>query len=167
MTRSQFAMAVLADEKWVENAARLLNRRLKYNAEEALWLGLVRVLIQEVGLTLARAAQLADEALKHQMTERSVVVGRGEDESAGVSIDLARFHSTHAAALSAALDMGGHRRRGRRSTIPGRKGVLDKAERYGVDIGLLRAGLHVSPRKRLEQLDENAQFINAIRPVRS
>ena len=167
MTRSQFALAVLADEKWVENATRLLNKRLRYSAEEARWLGLVRVLNREVGLTLVRAAQLADEALRHPMTEVSVVVGRGEDESAGVSIDLARFHSTHAAALSAALDMGGARRRGRRSTMPAKKGALDRAARYGVDTDLLRAGLHLSPRKRLEQLDENAAFIKAIRPARS
>ena len=167
MTRSQFALAVRADEKWVENAGRLLNRRLRFSAEEARWLGLVRLLNQEVGLTLVRAAQLADEALKHPMTEISVVVGRGEDGTAGVSIDLARFYSTHAAALSAALDMGGARRRGRRSTTPGKKGVLERAKRYGVDIDLVRAGLHLSPRKRLEELDDNAAFIRAIRPVRS
>jgi hypothetical protein len=167
MTRSQFALAVLADEKWVENATRLLNRRLKYSAADARWLGLVRVLNQEVGLTLVRAAQLADEALRHQMTERFVVVGRREDESAGVSIDLARFHSTRATALSAALDMGGARRRGRRRTMPAKISALERAARYGIDIDLLREGLQLSPRKRLEQLDENAAFIRAIRPVRS
>lgn len=167
MTRSQFALAVLADEKWVENAARLLNRRLRYNAGEARWLGLVRLLNQEVGLTLSRADQLADEALKHPMSEASVIVGRGENGSAGIWIDLARFYSTYAAALSAALDMGGARRRGRRRTNPAPKGRLERAERYGVDIGLLRAGIHLSPRIRLEQLDENAAFISAIRPARS
>jgi hypothetical protein len=167
MMRSQFALAVLADEKWVENAARLLDKRLSYSAEEARWLGLVRVLNHEVGLTLARAAELADEALKHSMKEASVVVGRGANGGAGVFIDLARFYSTHAAALSAALEVGGGRRRGRRATTTGQKGLLDKAARYGVDIDLLRAGLHLSPRKRLEQLDENAAFIGAIRPMRS
>lgn len=167
MTRSQFAMAVLADEKWVENTARLLNRRLRYSADEARWLGLVRVFNQEIGLTLVRASALADEALTHPANEASVIVGRGENGSAGICIDLARFYSTHAAALSVALDMGGARRRGRRSTTPAKKGLLDRAARYGVDTDLLRAGLHLSPRKRLEQLDENAQFINAIRPVRS
>jgi len=167
MTRSQFALAVLADEKWVENAGRLLERRLRYSVEEARWLGLVHVLNQEVGLTLARSAALADETLKHPMTGGSVVVGRTENGSAGVSIDLGRFYSTHAAAFSAALYMGGSRRRGRRSTTPARKGFLKRAERYGVDIDLLRAGLHLSPRKRLEQLDENAAFISALRPMRS
>jgi hypothetical protein len=167
MTRSQFALTVLADEKWVENAARILNMRLRYTADEARWVGLVRVLNQEVGLTLFRAASLADEAMKHPTSERTVVVGRSENESAAVSIDMARFYSTYAAALSAALDLGGARRRGRRSIRPAKKGALERAARYGVDTDLLRAGLHLSPRKRLEQLDENAAFIKAIRPVRS
>ena len=167
MTRSQFALAVLADEKWVENASRILQKKLRYTAEEALWLGLVRVLSQEVGVTLAHAAQLANEALQHSTNEASVVVGRGENGSVGIWIDLARCYSTHAAALSAALDMGGARRRGRRRTNPAPRGRLERAERYGVDIGLLRAGIHLSPRIRLEQLDENAAFISAMRPARS
>jgi hypothetical protein len=167
MMRSQFALAVLADEKWVENTARLLHKRLRYTAEEARWLGLVRVLNQEVGLTLFRAAALTDEALRHPTDEASVVVGRPENGSAGVLIDLARFYSTYAAALSAALDLGGARRRGRRSSVQKKNsGALERAERYGVDTGLLREGLRLSPRERLQKLDENAAFINAIRPVR-
>jgi hypothetical protein len=158
-------MAVLADEKWVENAAMLLRRRLRYTADEARWLGLVRLLNQEVGLTLFRASQLADEALKHSPGNdtKTVVVGRVENGSAGVSIDLPRFYSTYAASLSAALDMGGPRRRGRRSASSGKKGAVERATRYGVDTDLLREGLRLSPRERLERLDENAAFINAIR----
>ena len=166
MTRSQFAMAVLADEKWVENACRLLARHLRYTAAEARWLGLVRVLNQEVGLTLSRAAELADESLRHAPDEVGVVVGRAVG-SAAVSIDLARFHSAYAAALSAALDMGGARRRGRpRVNLRQKSRTLDRAAQYGVDIDLLREGLRLSPSERLQQLDENAAFINAIRPVR-
>jgi hypothetical protein len=166
MTRSQFAMAVLADEKWVENAGRLMDRRFRYTAEEARWLGLVRVLNQEVGVTLSRAAELADEALRHAPDEGSVIVGRAGG-SAGVSIDLARFHSTYAAALSAALDMGGARRRGRpRAILPQKARALDRAAQYGVDLDLLREGLRLSPRERLQRLDDNAAFVNAIRPVR-
>lgn len=166
MTRSQFAMAVLADEKWVENASRLMDKRFRYTPAEARWLGLVRVLNQEVGVTLFRAAELADEALRHAPDEGSVIVGRAGG-SAAVSIDLARYHSTYAAALSAALDLGGARRRGRpRATLPQKTRTLDRAAQYGVDIDLLREGLRLSSRERLQQLDDNAAFINAIRPVR-
>lgn len=166
MTRSQFAMAVLADEKWVENAGRLMDKQFRYTAAEARWLGLVRVLNQEVGLTLFRAAELADEALRHAPDEESVIVGRAGG-SAAVSIDLARFHSTYAAALSAALDLGGARRRGRpRANRRQKAGTLESAAQYGVDIDLLREGLRLSPRERLQQLDDNAAFVKAIRPVR-
>lgn len=158
-------MAVLADEKWVENAARLLNRRLRYSAGEARWLGLVRVLNREVGLTLVRAAELTDEALRHAPDEGRVVVGGGQSRSAGVSIDMARFYSTYAAALSAALELGGGRRRGRpRGAIKQKSAVAEAAE-YGVDIDLLREGLRLSPSERLQQLNENAAFISVIRPT--
>ena len=166
MTRSQFAMAVLADEKWVENAGRLMNKKFRYTAAEARWLGLVRVLNQEVGLTLFRAGELADEALRHAPDQKSVIVG-GAGGSAAVLIELARFHSAYAAALSAALDLGGARRRGRpRAAGPQKTRMLDRAAEYGVDIDLLREGLRLSPRERLQQLDDNAAFLGAIRPVR-
>ena len=159
-------MAVLADEKWVENAGRLMDRHFRYNAAEARWLGLVRVLNQEVGLTLIRAAELADEALRYAPDEGSVIVGR-TGGSAAVAIDLARFHSTYSAALSAALDLGGARRRGRpRATLPQKTRMLERAAQYGVDLDLLREGLRLSPGERLQRLDDNAAFINAIRPLR-
>ena len=166
MTRSQFAMAVLADEKWVENAGRLMARRFRYTAAEARWLGLVRILNQEVGVTLSRAAELADEALRRPADGGTVIVGRA-DGSAAISIDLARYYSTYAAALSAALELGGVRRRGRpRATVPRNSRVLERAAEYGVDIGLLREGLRLAPGERLQQLDDNAAFLRAIRPVR-
>lgn len=166
MTRSQFALAVLADEKWVENAGRILGRKLRYTAAEARWIGLVRVLNQEVGVTLSRAARLADAALRHAPGEGIVILGQTEGGSAGVSVDMSRFHSTHAAALSVAMDMGGGRRRGRpRAETRGKAGALESAARYGVDVDLLREGLRLSVSERLEQLDENAAFINAIRPA--
>ena len=165
MMRSQFAMAVLADEKWVENAARLLNKRLKYSAGEARWLGLVRVLNREVGLTLSRAAQLADEALRHAPDEGRVLIGRTEGGRAAISVDMARFYSTYAAALSAALDLGAGRRRGRPRRASKKKSPLARAAEYGVDIDLLREGLRLSSGARLQQLDDNAAFITAIRPT--
>lgn len=166
MMRSQFAMAVRADEKWVENAARLLNKRFKYSASEARWLGLVRVLNREIGLTLSHAAEVADEALRHAPDEGRVLVGGTESGTAALSIDMPRFYSAYAAALSAALDLGGGRRRGRPRGAKKRKSpALARAAEYGVDIGLLREGLHLSPGKRLQQLDDNAAFIRAIGPA--
>jgi hypothetical protein len=166
MNRSQFAMAVLADEKWVENTGRLMARRFRYTAQEARWLGLVRILNQEVGLSLSRASELADEALRHPRVVGSVIVGRAAG-SAAISIDLGRYYSTYAAALSAALELGGARRRGRpRRAAAKRNRMLDRAAEYGVDLDLLREGLRLAPGERLQQLDDNAAFIRAMRPVR-
>jgi len=159
-------MAVLADEKWVENAARLLDTRLRYSADEARWLGLVRILNREVGLTLSRAAQLADEALRHAPDEGGVLIGGTEGGSAAISVDMGRFYSTYAAALSAALELGAGRRRGRpRRAAKKKSPALARSAQYGVDIDLLREGLRLSSGERLQQLDDNAAFITAIRPT--
>lgn len=164
MTRSQFAAAAMAEEKWVENSARLLGRKLKYTASEARWLGLVRLLNQEQGAPLARAAELADEALRLDPASGCVVVGKTENGVSGISIDLGRFHSDYAASLSAARDMG-PRRRGR-SRSKG-AGAIESAARYGVDIGLLKEGLRLTVRERLQRLDENAGFVYALHPAKS
>ena len=164
MTRSQLAMAVQADEKWVENTARLLKRRLRYTVEESVWLGLVRVLNQELQLPLARASEIAEEALGLREADGPVVVGQTEHSSAAVVLDMPRFRSAHAASLSSALTLGGARRRGRRSVQSRRKSaVLDRAVRYGIDIDLLREGLKLSVAERLRRADENAEFIGALR----
>ncbi len=164
MTRAQFAAAVRADEKWVENAGRLLERRFRRTREESRWLGLVSVLSREIGMTLDRAARLADEAIAHPYTEGTVVVGQSQGGVAAVSIDIGRYHSAWAAALSAAIENGGARRRGRpRSGLS--KEALERAADYGVDIDLLRAGLRMTVGERLQQLEENARFISAIRPA--
>ena len=168
MTRAQFAMAVSADEKWVENTARLLKRRLRYTVAESVWLGLVRVLTRDVQVPLTRAAELADEALGLTGATAEVVVGERESSSAAIVIDMPRFRSSHGAALSAALTLGGARRRGRQRVQPKRKnGALEKASRYGVDLDLLREGLKLSVAERLQRADENAAFINAMRPASS
>jgi hypothetical protein len=158
-------MAVMAPEKWVENAARLLKRRFRYSPEESVWLGLVRELNLEVGLTLAKAAELADEALGLVDAKDEVVVGRSKGSSAAIAIDMPRFRSAHAAAVSAALTLGGARRRGRPRVKAGRRkdAVLNKAAYHGVDLDLLREGLKLTVADRLQRADENAAFVRAMR----
>lgn len=180
MTRHQFSLAVNADEKWVENAGRLLGRRLSYTHREAQWLGLVRVLNHETGLTLARSAKLATEALRSSPWTRDVRLGDDASGSASIAIDLARYHSMHNAAMSAALTLAGPRKKGRPSAAsssgrsvtsrvrerPAREttwDVLARAKDYGVDLDALRESLRDSPAKRLQQLEENARFVGAVR----
>lgn len=171
MTRSQFAWTVLADEKWVENAGRLLGIQFEYTPSEALWLGLVRVLNQDVGVTLVHAVELADEALSCDPAVAFAMVGRKESDNAAVTVELARYHSSYGAALSAATTLGGARRRGKPRFTPKtdkwsksqRAAALARAARYGVDIDLLREGLKLSPKERLDLLAENAAFISKLR----
>lgn len=162
MTRAQFAHAAMAGEKWVENAIRLLGRKVRYSRQWARWLALVRVFNQEIGVTLTRAAELADEAVELPEGTGAVTLGRGSSFDAGITIDLARFDSAFAASLSAALTLGDPKKRGRRADS-GKRSAVQRAAEYGVDIGLLEAGLKMTVHERLTAADENAQFIVELR----
>ena len=163
MTRSQFAQAVRADEKWVENAARALGHQLQYSAEEARWLGLVHVLARDLGTSVQRAATLAKTALQFDPAIRALRLHLSEHGEATVSLDLARYHSAFAASLSTALNQGGPRRAGRPPHRDRRVDPLATAAEYGIDLSLLRSGLRRSPAERLARLDANATFLQSVR----
>ncbi|MEO5589572.1 MAG: hypothetical protein ABIS03_08305 [Gemmatimonadaceae bacterium] len=165
MTRDQFAAAASADRKWIENTAVILGLRLAYTPAESRRMALVHVFNQSVGVGLRRALDFADQTLKEDPHHGTVVLGSDDGGICGVSIDLSRFYSAHAASLSAALELGGARRRGRRVTCTG--SAIERAARYGVDIDLLREGQRMSPAARLSQLDENAAFIGSLMPAGS
>src|SRR3982750_486973 len=134
LTRSQFSATVRADEKWVENTARTLGEQLTYTPAEARRMGMIRVLASEFAIPLARAAELADDALRHPPEERALRLSASPEGVATLVIDLARYHSTFAAALSAALNHGGPRRRGRPSPKKRARGrdAVAAAKAYGV-----------------------------------
>lgn len=160
MTRDQFAAAASADRKWIENSAAILGLSLAYTSAESRRMALVHIFNQAVGVGLHRALYFADQALQENPNRGTVVLGSGDGGISGVAIDLPRFYSIHAASLSAALELGGARRRGRRVTSTG--SAIERAARYGVDIDLLREGQRMSPAARLSQLDENAEFIASL-----
>jgi len=164
MTLGQFAAAVGADPKWIQNASRILGRRFGRTPEEARWLRLVHLLHQSLGLSLARAAELAGGALAAPASAQPLHLATGSDDSAHVAIDLARFDSAFAAALASALAFHGPRARGQgRWTRPRRGNMLSAAEAFGVDLGLLRASLALPVHERLQRLDDNAAFLRALR----
>lgn len=167
LSRAQFATVVQADEKWVENTARTLGHRLAYRPQEAQWMRLVRLLTRDLGLSVTHAAELANEALRQPPDTRAVSLVGSSDSPAALVLDLARFHSAFAAALSAEIHHGGPRRRGR----PARKrarayDAVAAAEAHGVDISLLRQALDRTPADRLARLDSNSQFLSGLRRVR-
>jgi hypothetical protein len=173
MTREQFAIAVGADEKWIENAARLLGLSLKYSQHETRWMGLIRMFNHELGLPLKRSAELASEAIRHRESTRELRIGATASGAAAIVVDLARFHSRHNAALSAALTLAGPRKRGRPAGGVNRKNsivreqplqettwdVLARANVHGVDLTALHDGLNETPAHRLQRLEDNSKFI--------
>jgi len=134
MTPRQTAVAAAADLKWLTNSASLLGRRLRYTAEAARWWGLVRLLVDDLGLTLKAAADAATIALKTDKAASAPVTDYG---AVRIEVDRSRYESIFLANLSRALNHETPRRRGRMRQTAG--GAIGAARRYGVDIGLLRS----------------------------
>ena len=160
MTVRQTAVAAAADIKWLTNAASLLRRRLRCDADAARWWGLVRVLVAELGLTLKAAAGTATAALA---TGRTGGAPAPADYAgpARIEVDLPRYESMFLANLSRAMNHETPRRRGRL-----RKRASDAiaaARSYGIDIGLLQAALERTPAERLVLLERNVEFLRAVR----
>lgn len=168
LTRSQFAAVVRADEKWVENTARVLGRQLAYTPQEARYFGIIRLLANQFGIPVARSAQLAVDAMRQPPDIRALILDGSVDGSAALVLDLSRYHSGLVAALATALHRGGPRRAGRPVSVREQGGKYDPigaAERHGVDISLLRQSLRQSPAERLARLDTNAAFLRSLRPT--
>src|SRR5216110_2898506 len=131
MTARQTAVAAAADLKWLTNAASLLRRRLRYDAESARWWGLVRLLVDELGLTLKAAAGAATAALATGRTGSA----RPPTDYAGparIEVDLPRFESIFLANLSRAMNHETPRRRGRVGARA--SDAIAQAREYGIDI---------------------------------
>lgn len=160
MTPRQTAVAAAADLKWLTNASSLLRRRLRYNADAARWWGLVRLLVDELGLTLKAAAGAATAAL----TSNRNGSARARTDYAGparIEVDLPRYESIFLANLSRAMNHETPRRRGRlkeRASDP-----IAAARAYGIDIGLLQTALERTPAERLALLERNVEFLRAAR----
>jgi hypothetical protein len=129
-------------------------------------MGVIRLLARDFGIPVAHAAELADQVLRHTPETRALPLAVSNDGAATLVIDLARYHSTFVAALSAAVIHGGARQRGRPlSKRSRRRDPLAVARHHGVDVSLLRESIDRSPAERLARLDANASFLNALRPV--
>lgn len=165
MTAAQFALAVRADSKWVQNAARILGKRFRYSVPEARWLALVRMLNREFSIPLEKAGRLATAALRYPSETREMRLLESGDGAAAIVLDIARFHSDFVASLGTALVLGTPRMRGRRARgAPG--SAVERARKFGVDIDLLHASLALTPEERLARLDSDARFITALRATR-
>lgn len=158
MTLAQFAVAVGADPKWVQNAAAGLGRPVEYTVKEARHLGLVRVLQSTLGVPLRAADQMAGAALREGADE--LTVREAPDGSVRVVVDVRRYLSTFTAALSRALS--GYEPRARGRPMVRERGVA-AARAYGMDLSLLQASLRRTPAERIRQLDADMEFLRTLR----
>lgn len=107
------AVATRSDRTWLNNARRILARRLHRTPSGARWWGMVRMLSHELGLPLKSAARVADLVLHGSAAPHRVRIAATSDGAVALRIDLERFHSTANALLSAAFAFGESRAPGR------------------------------------------------------
>jgi hypothetical protein len=163
MTARQTAVAAGADLKWMVNSAALLGRPIRYNRQQAKWWGLVWLLTEQIGLSLRAAAAMSTVALLGSSSSTQVTAGTDLSGSASLIVDLARYESIFLANLSRALVHETPRRRGRPPRRGTKSDALATAQRYGVDLGLIRSAIRRTPAERLALLEKNAAFVRDMR----
>src|SRR6185312_14254301 len=125
MTYTQMAIATRSTRIWLNNARRILGRRLHRTPSGARWWGLVRMLNHELGLPLQSAARVADLVLGSPTVPARVRLAATADGAVALRIDLERFHSTANAAMASALAFGAARGRGRPRRPKPRRPLVD------------------------------------------
>ena len=125
MTYGQMAIATRSDRAWLNNAKRLLGKRMHRTPSGARWWGMVRMLSHELGLPLKSAAKAADLVLQPNSAPHRVRLSASLDGAVALRIDLERFHSTANALLASAFAFGKGRSRGRPRKPQRRRPLID------------------------------------------
>ena len=158
------ATATCSNPAWLNNARRLLGRRMHRTPSGARWWGLVRLLNHEVGLPLKASAKVADTVLVPGFQTGRLRFAACRDGSASLQVDLQRFHSTANALLAAAFAFANPRPRGRPPSKrhPGMQGVAPvtriRVEDEPQRLSLLAARLREAD-ARLRGIDPALPFI--------
>lgn len=119
------AIATRSSTTWLNNARRILARRMHRTPNGARWWGMVRMLNHELGLPLRSSARVADLVLQASAEPHRVRIAATTDGAIALRIDLERFHSTANASLSAAFAFGQSRSRGRPRKPRRRRPLID------------------------------------------
>jgi hypothetical protein len=119
------AIATRSSTIWLNNARRVLARRMHRTPSGARWWGMVRMLSHELGLPLKSAARVTDLVLQPTTEPHRVRIAATSDGAIALRIDLERFHSTANASLSAAFAFGQPRSRGRPRKPRRRRPLID------------------------------------------
>jgi hypothetical protein len=126
MNVAQMAIATRSDRIWLDNARRLLGRRMHRTPSGARWWGMVRMLNHELGLPLTLAARAADRVLGSDLAPNRIRISATTDGAMALQLDLQRFLSTSNACLAAAFAFGPTRGRGRPRLAPRQKAAVDQ-----------------------------------------
>jgi hypothetical protein len=163
MTLGQYATAVGAAPRWVQNARAILKLRDRYDEATARILGLARALSDAAGIPLLRAYDFARSALAAWPTTREWAHSNA-DSSVRIVIDIERYLSTFNTRLSLARAAYAERTRGPRRTR--RRDPVAAASEYGYDVSLIDESAKLTPAARLRRLDQMAEFFRATRAAR-
>lgn len=159
MTLGQFATAVGAPRRWVQNAFAVLELSAGYTEVRARRLAVARALKQGWGLPLTRGWVLAAEVLAAWPAAKE---WRGRAGAVDLVLDLERFLSDYAVRLSLAHTWYAEKRRGRPRTRRPKSGIA-WAKEYGVDISLSQSALGQDPETRIRWNDGALEFIQLAR----
>jgi hypothetical protein len=164
LTLGQFAYALGAPTKWVQNTWAILGLDPVYGEAELWRLALVRLLERAMEVPLKQAYAMAKEAIPLAAMGNESELRLVEEGPLDVSVNWARFSSTVLAGLSRARTQYQERPRGRprKEQLHG----IAAARAQGIDVGLLRASLRRSAADRLRTLDEDLAFLQSLRVAR-
>lgn len=158
MKLGEYAVAVGATKRWVQNARAALGERGPYGESGARRLAFAKLVKETCSMPLRAAYPLAGAALAAWPAQRSWSYRPG-DGAVSVTVDLERFLSDYAARLSLSRSFYAERRRGR----PRKRRGVALAKWYGVDVTLLVESLKLTPAQRLARLEEHVEFIKLLR----
>jgi hypothetical protein len=162
MTLGQFATAVGAAPRWVQNAFRVLGLKPGYTEPKARRLAFAKLLKEGCGVPLKRGWKLAPEALAVWPDHKTWTLA-GAQGGVALTVDLERFLSTYAVRLSLSRTWYAEKPRGVTRAHP--KHGVARARAHGDDISLLRAHLRRTPAARLRMLEEALRFTRRARVV--
>jgi len=158
MKLGEYAVAVGAPKRWVQNARAALGERGPYTESGARRLAFAKLVKETCSMPLRSAYPLAGAALASWPAQRSWSYRPG-DGAVSITVDLERFLSEYAARLSLSRSYYAERRRGR----PRKRRGVALAKWYGVDVTLNEESLKLTPAQRLTQMDANREFSKSLR----
>ncbi len=163
MRLAELAFLLDVEPKWVLNTLAALGRTPRYTLALARRLAVTRAIIAATGATVARAFDLAEQALRDRSDAKAPVVVPGEEAEAGVWINLPRILSSLNIRLSLLRTMFAPRQRGRPAAR--RRDPLRAAREWGIDLTLLADNARKSQEQRLRQLDAMVRFARGAQRV--